>query len=140
MTDAFAPVELMSGTAVQVLPMTSGVAARICEQANALGFSSARIDLAGCIDKAGLLERTARALYFPDWFGHNWDAWFDCLVDLGWRPAPGHVLIFEHADELRRDSPEVFDTAVSILEEVAKVWARRDVPLRAFIGHSGSAH
>ena len=92
------------------------------------------------IDKAGLLERTARALYFPDWFGHNWDAWFDCLVDLGWRPAPGYVLVFEHADDLRRDSPEVFDTAVSILEEVAKVWARRKVPLRAFIGHSGLAH
>jgi RNAse (barnase) inhibitor barstar len=139
MTDAVAPAELMSGRAVQVLPMTSGIASRICEQAGALSFSSARIDLAGCMDKAGLLERTARALYFPDWFGHNWDAWFDCLVDLGWRPAPGYVLIFEHADELRRDSPEVFDTAVSILEEVAKVWERRNVPLRVFIGQGSPA-
>jgi hypothetical protein len=60
-------------------------------------------------------------------------------VDLGWRPAPGYVLVFEHADELRRDSPEVFDTAVSILEEVASVWARRNVPLRVFIGHRSSA-
>ena len=139
MTDA-SPVELLSGRAVQLLPMTSDRASRICAQAETSGFSCTRIDLAGCIDKAGLLERTARALYFPDWFGHNWDAWFDCLVDLGWRPAPGYVLIFENADELRRDSPEVFDTAASILEEVAKVWARRNVPLRAFIGHSSSAH
>ena len=44
------------------------------------------VDLAGCVDKVGLLERTARALAFPGWFGHNWDAWFDCLVDLGWQP------------------------------------------------------
>jgi RNAse (barnase) inhibitor barstar len=126
--------------AVRVLPMTNGVAAGVCMLAEALGFSSARIDLAGCVDKAGLLERTARALYFPDWFGHNWDAWFDCLADLGWRQAPGHVLVFEHADELRRHSPEVFDTAVSILEEVAQVWWRRNIPLRVFIGHDGTAH
>ena len=47
MTDAAAPAGLMSGGAVQVLPMTSGTASRICEQADSLGFSSARIDLAG---------------------------------------------------------------------------------------------
>jgi hypothetical protein len=134
MTSPVSPAETQ---AVRVLPMTNDVATGICTLAEALGFSSVRIDLAGCVDKVGLLERTARALYFPAWFGHNWDAWFDCLADLGWRPAPGHVLVFEHTDELRHHSPEVFDTAVSILEEVALVWRRRNVPLRAFLGHTG---
>jgi biotin synthase-related radical SAM superfamily protein len=48
------------------------------------------------------------------------------------------VLVFEHADELRRTSPETFDTATSILEEVAQVWSTRNVPVRVFVGLSES--
>ena len=124
--------------AVRVMPMSGGVAQGICALADSLGLHGVRIDLAGRHDKAGLLASTAEALHFPDWFGHNWDAWFDCLVDLRWRPAGGYVLVFEHADELRRTSPETFDTATSILEEVAQVWSTRNVPLRVFVGLSES--
>ena len=85
-------------------------------------------------DKADLLERTAQSMQFPAWFGHNWDAWFDCLADLGWHDrAPGYVVILRHAEGLRRAVPEAFDTALSILEDVARVWVTRGVAFRAFI-------
>ncbi|MEU1052821.1 barstar family protein [Streptomyces sp. NPDC005876] len=39
------------------------------------------LDLDGVTDKAGLMDRCARDLALPDWFGRNWDALADCLAD-----------------------------------------------------------
>ncbi|CAM5500069.1 Barstar (barnase inhibitor) domain-containing protein OS=Streptomyces glaucescens OX=1907 GN=SGLAU_05885 PE=3 SV=1 [Streptomyces glaucescens] len=39
------------------------------------------VDLAGVTDKAGLMDRCARALDLPEWFGRNWDALADGLGD-----------------------------------------------------------
>ncbi|MBC9725682.1 barstar family protein [Streptomyces sp. TRM68367] len=39
------------------------------------------LDLDGVTDKAGLMDRCARALQLPDWFGRNWDALADSLSD-----------------------------------------------------------
>ncbi|WP_324788595.1 barstar family protein [Streptomyces sp. H51] len=39
------------------------------------------LDLDGVTDKAGLMDRCARALDLPDWFGRNWDALADSLSD-----------------------------------------------------------
>ena len=46
------------------------------------------------------MERIAQALEFPQWFGGNWDALEDCLTDLSWSKAAGHVLLFEGAGGL----------------------------------------
>jgi hypothetical protein len=39
------------------------------------------LDLDGVTDKAGLMDRCARDLALPEWFGRNWDALADCLAD-----------------------------------------------------------
>jgi hypothetical protein len=39
------------------------------------------LDLEGVTDKAGLMDRCARDLALPEWFGRNWDALADCLSD-----------------------------------------------------------
>lgn len=70
-------------------------------------------------DKAELLQGIARALRFPDWFGHNWDALNDCLGDLSWNEASGHVVIFEQWEQL---GSEVRDTLIDILAAVAGNW------------------
>jgi RNAse (barnase) inhibitor barstar len=133
-TDTRKPGRAATSDAVRVVPLSPETATGICLLADGVGWRCARISLAGCHDKEGLLARTAEALNFPDWFGKNWDAWFDCLVDLSWLPADGYVVVFEEADELRESSPEAFDTAVSILEDAAQVWASRNVPFYGFIG------
>jgi RNAse (barnase) inhibitor barstar len=128
------PTELKSGAGpVHVAPLTDDAATAICTLARSVGFDCTRIDLAGCSDKAEFLARIAAALGFPAWFGHNWDAFFDCLTDLSWRPALGYVLILEHARELQATEPEVFDTALAILGDAAAVWQARGAPVRAFV-------
>jgi hypothetical protein len=102
--------------------------------AESLGYRLFEADLTGCHDKAGLLERLGRAMAFPDWFGGNWDAWFDCLTDLGWHaPAAGYVLVVRRALGMHRIAPETLDTALAIVEDAARVWAERGVTLRAFV-------
>ncbi|MEU0603080.1 barstar family protein [Streptomyces sp. NPDC006393] len=39
------------------------------------------LDLDGVTGKAALMDRTARALALPGWFGRNWDALADSLSD-----------------------------------------------------------
>jgi hypothetical protein len=39
------------------------------------------LDLDGVTDRAELMDRCARALQLPDWFGRNWDALADSLTD-----------------------------------------------------------
>ncbi|MGW1169603.1 barstar family protein [Streptomyces sp. NPDC001153] len=39
------------------------------------------LDLDGVTEKAGLMDRAARALALPGWFGRNWDALADSLGD-----------------------------------------------------------
>lgn len=51
------------------------------------------LDLDGVTDKAGLMDRCARDLELPDWFGRNWDALADSLTDLRALPAAGALLL-----------------------------------------------
>jgi hypothetical protein len=119
--------------AVQSLEMTPAAAAAIAALATSLGLEAIRIDLAGCQDKAGLLERIAAALGFPAWFGDNWDALYDSLADLSWRPGRGWVLILENVHELRRAAPEALDTALVIMGDAALAWKERGLPLRVLV-------
>jgi RNAse (barnase) inhibitor barstar len=102
--------------------------------ASALEWPCYVVDLQDCLDKPALLERFAGTLMFPSWFGQNWDAFFDCLVDLASaRRASGCVIVLRQAAGLRAHAPEALDTALGILEDAAKVWARRNVAMRIFV-------
>jgi hypothetical protein len=123
---------------VRRVALSDETVAGIEARARSLGFRVFTVDLGGCHDKTELLERTARELAFPAWFGCNWDAWFDCLTDLSWHPAaPGYVLLLRRALRLQQTAPEALDTALAILEDAARVWGNRGVTLRAFVDLDG---
>jgi len=127
------------GLSVHHVALSDERAAGIRALAASLGYTVFEVDLTGCHDKAGLLERLARAMTFPAWFGGNWAAWFDCLTDLGWHaPAPGYVLVLRRALGMHRTAPETLDTALAIVEDAARVWTDRGITLRAFIDLEGN--
>jgi RNAse (barnase) inhibitor barstar len=121
------------GDAIRVLPLAAADADVLCAAAGERGYSCAQADLAGCVDKDTFLSRIAEALEFPGWFGRNWDAFFDCLTDLSWLPAGGHVLVLQNTAEMRRAAPEAFDTAISIMQEATQAWQKRGGTLRVII-------
>jgi hypothetical protein len=86
------------------------------------GLQVARIGLAGAASKEVLMERVASAMHFPGWFGGNWDALEDCLTDLSWSNAAGHVLLIEDARELSDDERGIL---VDVLTAAATSWAER---------------
>lgn len=95
-----------------------------------------RIDLLGCRDKLTLLKRIAVAMDFPHDFGRNWDALSDSLRDLGWLPATGHALLFEHVDAMRLADEGEFDTLLDLIDDAADARAARGLPLWAFFALS----
>ena len=95
-------------------------------QGSALRVS--RIDLKDVSGKDALLTRMSGALQFPDWFGRNWDALEDCLADLTWSAATGHVLLIEGAADLPADECGIL---VDILASAAASWAERKRPFFA---------
>lgn len=95
-------------------------------QGSALRVSSIR--LSGAADKQVLMQRIAAALQFPSWFGGNWDALEDCLGDLSWSKAGGHVLLFEGAVDLPADERGIL---LDILASAAAGWMERGRPFFA---------
>lgn len=95
----------------------------------------ARIDLAGVVAKDALLAGIAAALDFPRWFGGNWDALEDCLADLSWSKAAGHVLLFDGAGGLPADERGIL---LDILSSAALSWRERGRPFFAvFLADAG---
>lgn len=97
-------------------------------------LSVGRVDLAGATGKDAMLARIAAALAFPGWFGGNWDALEDCLIDLSWREAEGHVLVFTGAEP--GDETGVL---IDVLASSAEFWAARGRPFfAAFVDPRGA--
>jgi hypothetical protein len=128
----------MTGKLIQRLqdPSRSGVyrVSRADEVMDAVKGSSLSPVRVAFLDKVQLLKNLAVALGFPDWFGHNWDALEDCLMDLSWREAPAHVLLIEEAkpgDDL--------GVLIDILRSSAESWAARGKPFFAIFVDPGHA-
>lgn len=65
-------------------------------------------------------EEMARALEFPDYFGRNWPAFNECLVDLGERFTDQAIVIaFFNSGELLARDPSDRPTLVRIMEKSA---------------------
>lgn len=75
-----------------------------------------------CKTTATLFAEFARALEFPDYFGHNWDAMEECLTDLEWLPARGYVLLITDAAHVLPDDETEYETFLEILRDAGEAW------------------
>nr|WP_040406371.1 barstar family protein [Amycolatopsis nigrescens] len=71
-------------------------------------------------DKASAMDAIAEALSFPEWFGRNLDALYDCLTDLDWLPTGEHVLIWAGSDALKEADPRAYLSIRSVLSDAQR--------------------
>ncbi len=105
------------------------------------GFACKVLQGKKCGTPAGLFDEFARVLSFPDYFGHNWDALEECLMDLEWLPAKGYVLVLTDAEHVLPSDEEEYETLLEILSDTGEHWAdptdgRRAVPFHALFAVS----
>ncbi|MFJ3174955.1 barstar family protein [Streptomyces roseus] len=101
-------------------PRPPGPALAAAEEA---GWTTLRVDLAGVRGKAELLRRWGAALSVPRWFGGNWDALGDALIDLSWLPpAPGRLVVVTCWQPYADAWPGEWQTLREVVEEALQWW------------------
>jgi len=80
------------------------------------------LDLKGAADRDALLRRCAVVFALPSYFGNNWDALHECLLDIAGRGAPGAIVHWRRGTELARRAPDAATTAFRVLQDVAAYW------------------
>jgi RNAse (barnase) inhibitor barstar len=89
-------------------------------------------------DEREFLQLCADTFAFPDWFGHDWDALFDCLTDLTWEnPSAGHLVVYAGWQALAQDEPESFAAALEIFKESAALWQDSPTPMTVLLPVTG---
>ncbi|MDF0649958.1 MAG: hypothetical protein CV081_08865 [Nitrospira sp. LK265] len=77
-----------------------------------------------CRTPSDLFDEFARALSFPDYFGHNWDALEECLADLEWLPAKGYILLITDTQAVLPEDEDEYDTLLEILDDAGEAWSQ----------------
>ena len=88
------------------------------------GFAVRTIQGKKCRTPSGLFDEFARALDFPDYFGHNWDALEECLADFEWLQAKGYILLIHDADAVLPEDEEEYETLLEILSDAGEAWSK----------------
>jgi len=86
------------------------------------GIAWLDLDLAGVADRDAFLQRCAEVFSLPGYFGRNWDALHECLIEIAGRGMPGAIVHWRHGSELARRAPDAVATAFRLLEDVAAYW------------------
>ncbi len=76
--------------------------------------------------EAGLFDEFGAALQFPDYFGENWDALFDCLCDLEWLAGDAYLLFITDGELVLEREPKEFKNLITVLANAAEEWAKAE--------------
>ncbi len=94
-------------------------------------------DISACSSIQEALARLGSALNFPDYYGSNLDALFDCLTDPDWCGSSGQILLLTGCDRLQQKAPGDFARLLEVLDATAEerrgssqpLWVLIDTPV-----------
>ena len=72
--------------------------------------------------KDQFLNHAAVAMKFPDYFGKNWDAFYDCLTDMEWVESNGYVIYFDHTDGFADHHESQLETVIELFQDAVDFW------------------
>jgi RNAse (barnase) inhibitor barstar len=113
---------------VRVHAAAAGREAEVRAVLEAEGFVQGVLEGSRIQSDASFFQEAARALAFPEYFGHNWDAFNDCLGDVVFGPAERIAVLWRDADQsLAADAQTVLD-ATSAFEAVGSPGSEDEDP------------
>ncbi|MFF9567458.1 barstar family protein [Streptomyces sp. NPDC014685] len=74
-------------------------------------------------DEASVFQQFWETLKFPEYFGWNWHAFYDCLRDLQWLSSSYHVLIIESAESVLSDDDAAREEFFGSLWRAGQRWS-----------------
>lgn len=85
----------------------------------------------------GAFREWSAALQFPYYFGHNWDAFDECITDLEWLPGSCYVFVVTQLDQVMPEFADDFNIFISSLRWAHDQWkipnrANMDEPIAPF--------
>ena len=124
---------------VRVHAADAGREAEVRAALEAEGFLQRTLEGSRIRGDASFFHEAERALGFPEYFGHNWDAFNDCLGDVVFGPAERIAILWRDADRsLAADAQTVLD-ATSAFDAVGSPGSEDEDPaqLEVFLFGSG---
>jgi RNAse (barnase) inhibitor barstar len=91
-------------------------------------------DLSKAQSKQEVLDMIAESFLFPNHFGKNLDALFDCMTDLVHKAGaqPGFVVVLEQLPDNPRFDREAREQLLDVFRDAADFWAERKIAFRCF--------
>ena len=89
-------------------------------------------------DKATFLHEFATTLNFPAYFGYNWDAFEEVMLDLAEGSARDWVILYDDVINFATNAPAEWATALAILEAVVAERQQRGRPTVILLRKSGT--
>jgi RNAse (barnase) inhibitor barstar len=100
----------------------------LAERLRQLGFSVLELQGSGMATEHELHAELARVFRFPDYYGHNWDAFNECWGEVV-HTLPSHVAILWHrADLVAEHLLQPYSETVAMLVECGRFMERNDPP------------
>ena len=87
------------------------------------GVSWHDLNLAGVAGRDAFFQRCAEVFSLPGYFGRNWDALHECILDLAGRGAPGAIVHWRRGSVFAQRAPDMVKTALEMFGEAATYWA-----------------
>lgn len=106
---------------------------KVIEALSGQGIQVFYLDGREIYNKETFLEKVAKTMKFPSYFGANWDAFEECITDLTWCPAKEYALIYERPDIFAQADPTGWQTALDVLRAAEEYWQAKNTPLNVFL-------
>ena len=104
------------------------------EAAHAAGHHFLYANLGNAQTKQDVLDLIAQQFMFPQHFGKNFDALYDCMTDLVHKSGsqPGFVVVLEQLPDNPRFDRESREQLLDVFRDAADFWGERKIPFRCF--------
>jgi RNAse (barnase) inhibitor barstar len=106
----------------------------LMQAAEGVGQHFLYANLANAQSKQEVMESIAEAFLFPQHFGKNLDALYDCMTDLVNKAGsqPGFVVVLEQLPDNAKFDREAREQLLDVFRDAADFWAERRIPFRCF--------